>query len=67
MQQVTEYFFYDEQLRQICSDQLEQLTLQNELITQQYNEIKTVQEINLAVLVLCGAILGAVVFRHLRK
>lgn len=60
-------YYEDEQLVQICSDQLEQLTIQNELMNQQFNEIQTMQEIMLTVLVLCGAIFGAVVFRHLRK
>ena len=67
MQTVNEYYFYDEELRQTAQLQLEQLTLQNDLLQSHLQELSHIRQINLALLVIVGACLGALIFRHLRK
>lgn len=67
MQTVNEYYFYDEELRQTAQLQLEQITLQNELLQNHLQELSHIRQINIALLVIVGACLGALIFRHLRK
>ena len=63
----TVVYFYDEELRRISSDQLTELTSQGELLLQQQQQLDEIRQIGVAVLVLLGAVLGAMIFRHLRK
>ena len=63
----TVVYFYDEELRRISSDQLTELTSQGELLLQQQQQLDEIRQIGVAGLVLLGAVLGAMIFRHLRK
>ena len=70
----TVIYFYDEELRQISREQLEQLIIQSdslnvqyELFLEQQKQINEIRQIYIALLVVLGACLGALIFRHLRK
>lgn len=60
-------YFYDEELRQTSLDQLEQLTLQTELLQEQQQQLSEIRQIGVVALIILGACLGALIFRHLRK
>lgn len=55
------------ELVDIGTQQLEQLTLQNDILNQQKQLAEIGNSLNACLLVILGAVLGAVVFRHLRK
>lgn len=63
----TVIYFYDEELRQTSLEQLEQLTLHGDILLQQQQELNEIRQINFCLLVVLGACLGALIFRHLRK
>lgn len=55
------------ELVDIGTQQLEQLILQNDILNHQNQLAEISNSLNACLLVILGAVLGAVVFRHLRK
>ena len=66
-EEVTVVYIQDEELRQISNDQLNQLVIQNDILSEQQRQLNEIRQLNLVLILILGACLGSIIFRHLRK
>lgn len=61
------YMIDTSELERIGKLQLDELQVQTEILTHEQERIETLHSICICILVILGAVLGSIVFRHLRK